>query len=74
MKVRAADDGAKISVFGRLAGKKECRLRPVKDEPGVFRTALDTKGWPEGEQFFWIVARDAAGNETHRVVRLVSPE
>jgi hypothetical protein len=74
VKVRAGDDGAGVTVLARLAGKKDRKLKPFKGEKGVFRIVLDTKDWPKTECFLWIVARDEAGNETHRVVRFASRE
>lgn len=71
IEVRAVDEGPRITVTARRAGDQPQSLQPVKDRPGVFRAKLDTKAWGKGEHFLLITARDAVGNETGEVVRIV---
>jgi FG-GAP-like repeat/Transglutaminase-like superfamily len=70
IEVEALDEGPRVTVTARLAGEKDRRIKPVKDRPGVFAVDLDAKAWDAGERFVWIVARDAVGNETEKVLRL----
>jgi hypothetical protein len=74
IEARAADEGSKVTVEARTANGEPSRLRPVKDRPGVRSVELDTGAWPEGEVYVWIVARDEAGNETERVLRVRKPK
>jgi hypothetical protein len=70
VEVTATDADPRVTVRARLAGEKERAMKRVKDRPGVFALDLDTREWPPGERFVWIVARDSAGNETERVLRV----
>jgi hypothetical protein len=73
IEARAADEGGGLTVLCRVAGERERGLGRDRERPEVYRTTLDTTGWTAGEHFVWLVARDQAGNETERVLRVVVP-
>ncbi len=71
IEARATDEGPRPTVTARRADGKSKRLTPVKQRPGTFRVKLDTGAWGPGEHFILITARDAVGNETDQVIRIV---